>query len=116
MDERLKVALDSANFMITFNSQRELNKQTFKENCLYHEDGRRFTVNRELINFLSTLISRGLTEDVVVLDDMEIPYMISNLTVFLDRIFDIYVESTNQYYNEHLKLMSKRSVDKIIEA
>jgi len=116
MDERLKVALDSANFMITFNSQRELNKQTFKENCLYHESGRRFTVNRELINFLSTLIARGLTEDVVVLDDMEVPYMISDLILFLDKIFNIYVESTNQYYSEHMQLMSKRSIDKIIEA
>jgi hypothetical protein len=115
MDERLKAALDSANFMITFNNQRELIKQTFKENCLYHENGRRFTVNRELINFLSTLISRGVEEDVVILDDMEIPYMVSDLNEFLDKIFDIYVESTNQYYHDYTDIVSKRSVDKIVE-
>lgn len=114
MDERLKAALDSANFMITFNNQRELIKQTFKENCLYHEGGRRFTINRELINFLSALQSRGLTEDVVVLDDMEIPYMVSNLEKFLDTIFDIYMESSNQYYLDITNLMKTRSTNKII--
>ena len=52
MDDRLKKALDVANLMVTFNSQRDLIKQEFKENCLYHENGHRFTVSRELINFL----------------------------------------------------------------
>ena len=115
MDERLKTALESANFMVTFNNQKEIIKQTFKENCLHHENGRRFTINRELINFLSTLSSKGYTEDVVVLDDMEIPYMITNVDEFLEKIFDIYIESTNQYYKEHTDLIAKRSVTKIIE-
>ena len=37
MDDRLKTALESANFMVTFNNQKEVIKQTFKENCLHHE-------------------------------------------------------------------------------
>jgi hypothetical protein len=114
MDLRLKTALDSANFMLTFNNQRETIKQAFRERCLYHENGRRFTVNRELINFLSTLIARELTEDVVILDDMEVPYMISDVTVFLEKIFDIYTESTNRYYQSYSKLLASRSIDKII--
>jgi hypothetical protein len=114
MDERLKVALDSANFMITFNNQRELIKQTFKENCLYHEGGRRFTINKEFINFLSTLQTRGFVEDVVILDDMEIPFMVSNLEKFLDTVFDIYMESANQYYKDISDLTKKRSTNKII--
>jgi len=114
MDERLKAALDSANFMITFSNQRELIKQTFKENCLYHEGGRRFTINRELINFLSTLRSRGLIEDVVIMDDMEMPYMIKDVEKFLDKIFDIYMESSNQYYVSNTELMKNRSTNKIV--
>jgi hypothetical protein len=114
MDDRLKKALDSANFMITFANQKELIKQTFKENCLYHENGRRFTINRELINFLSTLISKGFTEDVVILDDMELPYMVKDLETFLDNIFYIYAESSNRYYYEYTNLVSSRTVEKII--
>ena len=114
MDERLKAALESANFMITFNNQKELIKQTYKENCLHHENGHRFTVNKELLNFLSSLISRGYTEDIVVLDDAETPYMISDVQTFLDKIFDIYFTSTNQYYNEFLRLKLSRSVSKIV--
>ena len=30
MDDRLKTALESANFMVTFNNQKEVIKQTFK--------------------------------------------------------------------------------------
>jgi hypothetical protein len=114
MDERLKSALESANMMVTFNNQAHLLKQEYKENCLYHQDGRRFTINRELINFLSTLVQRGLTEDVVVMDDSETPYMISDVNEFLDKLFDIYAESSNSYYHKYTQLKSSRSMTKIL--
>lgn len=115
MDERLQKALNSANFMITFNNQKELIRQTFKENCLYHENGHRFTVNRELINFLSTVLSKGVTEEFVILDDMEIPYMILDVDQFLDKIFNIYIESSNSYLRDYSKLKSSRSLTKMVE-
>jgi hypothetical protein len=114
MDERLKTALDSANMMVTFNNQTHLLKQEYKEKCLYHQDGRRFTVNRELINFLTSLIYRGLTEDVVILDDNEIPYMIVDINIFLDKIFDMYFENSNDYYHKYTKLKNSRSMTKIL--
>jgi len=114
MDERLKLALESANMMVTFNNQSHLLKQEYKESCLYHKDGRRFTVNRELINFLSTLIQRSLTEDIVIMDDSETPYMISDVADFLEKIFDIYVESSNDYYHKYTQLKNSRSMTKIL--
>ena len=114
MDDRLKKALDIANQMVTFSNQRELIKQEFKEDCLYHTEGHRFTVNREIINFLSTLVALDRTEDVVILDDFENPYMISDVKIFLDNIFNLYIESTNKYYHRHIELKSKRSITKII--
>jgi len=115
MDDRLKKALDVANLMVTFGTQRDLLKQEFKENCLYHESGHRFTVNRELINFLSTLVTLGHSEDIVILDDFENPFMISDVKLFLDNIFSIYVEATNSYYHQYIEIKSKRSIAKIMD-
>jgi hypothetical protein len=114
MDDRLKKALDIANLMVTFSTQRDLLKQEFKENCLYHENGHRFTVNRELINFLSTLVTLGHLEDIIILDDFENPFMISDVKAFLDKIFNLYVESTNEYYYKYVDLKKKRSIAKVM--
>lgn len=115
MDDRLKKALDVANLMVTFGTQRDLLKQEFKEDCLFHDAGHRFTVNRELINFLSTLLTLGHTEDVVILDDFENPYMITDVKEFLDKIFTLYIEATNKYYHKYIDLKSKRSIAKVID-
>lgn len=115
MDDRLKKALDVANLMVTFGTQRDLIKQEFKEDCLYHEDGHRFTINRELINFLSTLVTLGHLEDIVILDDFENPYMIPDTKAFLDKIFNLYIEGSNKYYHRYVELKSKRSIAKVME-
>lgn len=115
MDDRLKKALEVANLMVTFGNQRDLLKQEFKEDCLHHDAGHRFTVNRELINFLHTLQSLGHEEDIVILDDFENPYMISDVKEFLDKIFSLYIEATNNYYHKYIELKSKRSIAKVID-
>lgn len=115
MDERLKKALDVANLMVTFNTQKDLLKQEFKEDCLYHDSGHRFTVNRELINFLSTLDRLGHNEDIVILDDFENPYMITDVKEFLEKIFSLYIEATNKYYHKFIDLKSKRSISRVMD-
>lgn len=115
MDERLKNALKVANYMTTFNTQREIIKQEYIDACTYHEGGRRFTINRELINFLSTLVSMEHTQDVVILDDFENPFLVENVLEFRNKIFDIYIESSNKYYHDFTKLKSSRSMEKILD-
>lgn len=114
MDDRLKNALDVANLMVIFNNQRELLKEEYKEGCLYHENGHRFTVDRELINFLTSLTQLGHTEDIVILDDFENPYMINDVTIFHEKIFNIYIETTNRYYHRYILLKKDRSISKMI--
>lgn len=114
MDERLEKALDVANLMTTYNNQRELLKEKFKEDCLYHKDGHRFFVDRTLINFLSTLLNLGHTSDVIILDDFENPYMIEDVQQMLDEIISVYFESTNDYYSKSIQLKKNRSISKII--
>lgn len=115
MDEKLKKALDVANLMVVYNVQRDLIKQEFYEGCLYHENGHRFTITRELINFLSTLVSMQYVEDVVILDDFENPFMIADVKEFLNNIFTIYIESANAYYHKFVDLKSKRNISKIMD-
>jgi len=110
MDDRLKSALDVANRMVTFNTQKELMRQEYKESCLYHENGHQFTINRELINFLTSLIQMEHTEDVVIIDDFKNPYMISDVEEFRSNIFNIYVEKSNDYYHKFINLKKNRSV------
>jgi hypothetical protein len=110
MDDRLKSALDVANRMVTFNTQKELIKQEYKESCLYHENGHQFTINKELINFLTSLIQMGYTEDVVIIDDFENPYMIPLVEDFRLNVFNIYTEKSNEYYHKYIELKKNRSV------
>jgi hypothetical protein len=110
MDDRLKSALDVANRMVTFNTQKELIKQEYKENCLYYENGHQFTVNREIINFLTSLIQMEQIEDIVIMDDFENPYMISDVEKFRSNISSIYFESSNLYHHKFIELKKNRSV------
>lgn len=110
MDDRLKSALDVANRMVTFNTQKELIKQEYKEGCLYHENGHQFTVSRDLINFLTSLVQMGHDEDIVIIDDFENPYMITDVEEFRSNIFTIYAEKSNEYYHRYIELKKNRSV------
>lgn len=115
MDDRLRDALKAANYMTAFNTQRQIIKQEYVDSCTYHRDGHRFSINKELINFLSTLISMNHCQDIVILDDFENPFMIVDVVEFRNTIFNIYVESSNRYYHEYIKLRSSRSLEKILD-
>ena len=60
------------------------------------------------------MLDLGFEEDVVILDDMETPYMIKNVKEFLDKIFSIYMEGSNSYYQNFSNLLKKRTVEKLI--
>jgi hypothetical protein len=92
------------------NTQKELMRQEYRESCLYHENGHQFTINRELINFLTSLIQMGHTENIVVIDDFENPYMIIDAEEFRSNIFNIYAEKSNEYYHKYVELKKNRSV------
>jgi len=112
MDERLEKAISVANLMVTFNNQRKLLKQEYKEQLLFHVNGYRFTINLNLINFIAFLTSRSISETVLI-DDNENPCLISDLNSFLDEIMDQYFQANNDYYSKYLELKNKRSVTKL---
>lgn len=115
MDERLKSALDVSKSLITFNTQKRLIKQKYLEDTVYHIDGYSFNIDRELINFLNTLVQLEALTEIVILDNFDNPYMITDVKSFRDKIIEIYFEKTNQYYHDYINLKKNRSISKMVD-
>ena len=92
MDDRLKSALDFSNYMVTLNNQKRIAKEQFLESCVHYLNGGKFSINRELITFCSTLISSN-QESTVLIDDNDMPIEVQDLQTFLDDILDIYFKA-----------------------
>lgn len=115
MDERLEKALEFSNYMVTLNNQKRILKEKFRENIVHYHNGGQFTVTQDLITFVNMLVDRGVSEDIVLVDDNETPILISDADSFLSDILDRYFSVTNQYYTAYKRLLSKRSVKKLVD-
>ena len=114
MDERIEKAFQTANFMATLSNLRKTALEEYQQNLIYYFQGSSFTVNRELIVFLHTLIQLG-KEESIVLDDNFIPLNIVNLKEFLDNILEIYAQATNVYLSKYGDIKSKRKVEDLVK-
>ena len=114
MDERLEKAFQTANFMATLSNLRRVAFEEFRQNLIFYYQGSSFTVTRELICFVKTLIDQGI-EDSIILDDNNIPSKIQNLSAFLLEIQNTYNKATNEYSARYGEIKSKRSVEGIID-
>lgn len=115
MDERLQKALEFSNYMVTLNNQKRMLKEKFKEDTVYYFNGGQFTLTKDLITFVSMLVERDNTEDIVLIDDNETPILVSDLEDFLTDIIDVYFSAANYYHASYKDLMKKRSVNKLID-
>lgn len=113
MDERLEKAIQTANYMATLNTQKKLAYEEYSQSLIYYHNGASFTANRELINFVKTLIDLGYTE-LVLLDDNNIPMEISDAKEFLNLLLGVYVKSTADYFNTYNALKKKRKVEDLV--
>jgi hypothetical protein len=111
MDERLEKALDFANFMVTLNNQKRSLREKYYTDCVYYHNGGTFTITKELITFIKTLVDLGNTENIVVVDDNDLPVRIENINRLLDDVIDQYFIASNSYYNEYQLLKKNRSVE-----
>lgn len=114
MDDTLKKAFDIANYMATLSSQKHILKEEFKQNLIHYHGGGTFTVSKELINFVKTLIELNNLDDVVLIDDNDQPINIENLKDFFDNILTIYQQSLSEYYVKFQKLKTNRTVEGLV--
>jgi len=115
MDERLSKALEFANYSVTINNQKRILKEKFFEDLVYFIQGSQFTITKELINFVSFLVEKGYTQDIVLVDDNDLPTSIKDLEDFQDNILDQYFQASNTYHEKYLELSKKRSVEKLVD-
>ena len=114
MDERLEKALEFANFMVTLNNQKRSLKEKYRNDCVFYQSGGTFTITKELITFIKTLVDLDNINDIVVIDDNELPIRISDLKQFLEDIVNQYFIASNSYYNDYQILKKNRSVEALV--
>lgn len=114
MDERLEKALDFSNYMLTLKNQKRLLAEKYQEELIHFYKGSQFTLTRELITFVSAMVSAD-QDEVVITDDNNIPCIIENLEEFYGEIINKYTVASNDYYTAYLKLKSSRRVEKLVD-
>ena len=114
MDERLEQALAFANYRQTLNNQLQKLKIRSEGMLLFAKNGGSFKINRELICFLDYLKNNGMTE-ATLLDDNNIPILITDIVEFLKEITCRYFEVTSDYLNEYQTIRKSRNVKSILD-
>ncbi len=115
MDPIVQKAFDVANYMTTLSNQKQILKEEFSQNLIHYQNGGTFTVTRELINFVKTLIDLGYEEDSVLVDDNHTPISIENLKSFLEVLLEIYQSSISEYYTKYSQLKNSRTVEALVK-
>lgn len=114
MDERIEKAFQTANYMASLGNLRKVALEELNQSLIYYSQGSSFTITRELITFINTLISVG-QQEAIVLDDNNIPCDIKNLAEFFTKILSIYSEATNNYLVKYAEIKTKRRVEGLLE-
>lgn len=113
MDERLEKALEFSNYMVTLNNQRRIVREQFLENCVHYLNGGKFSVNRDLITFCQTLVTREQASAVLI-DDNDTPIEVDDIDKFLDDILDIYFTTTYEYFDKFNQIKKNRTVEGLV--
>lgn len=115
MSERLTKALEFANYRLTLNNQLTSLRSKMQTKLIHSINGGTFSITRDLITFVESLINKGYDENVVLIDNFENPVMIEDMNDFLDNIISKYFEVTNDYHTEFVKLRQARKVHKLLD-
>ena len=113
MDERLEKALDFSNYMLTLSNQKRLLAEKYQEDLLYFYNGSQFTITRELITFVSTMVNAE-QDEIVIIDDNNLPCLVEDTSTFYNELVDKYTMASNDYHSEYLKLKKSRTVEKLV--
>lgn len=115
MDDKLKSALDFAQFRQAFAIQHKTLKEKNQAKLTYGYNSGIFKIDRELICFIQMLIDKGRSSSVILLDINDNPIIIEDLAAFQVEVLDRYFTATNEYFEEYQKIKKSRSVEKLVD-
>ena len=113
MDEKLEKALAFSNYMVTLHNQTKIFQEQFAQNSIYYTNGSQFTVSKELISFCDVMI-RNNQDELILVDDNNIPIYIEDLKSFFKDILDVYFRATNKYLTEYSQIKKQRTVENLV--
>lgn len=116
MSTKLSKALEFANRRTTLNNQNAALKAKTQSLLSYSTNGGTFTINRELISYVSSYLANDKdAKNVVFLDIYDNPILIKDLKEFSEEITSRYHEVINDYYAEYQKLRKVRKVQEVLD-
>lgn len=111
MEPQVEKAFEIANFMTTLASQKRILKEDYEQTLLCYHNGGTFKATRELIAFISSL----KTDHFVVVDENQIPIMITNIPEFLDKVLAQHTEANNSYFSQYQRLIKSKKIESLVE-
>jgi hypothetical protein len=110
MDNKLKSALEYADYHKSLTVQRLFLKEKLDADLTFGFNGGIFKINHELINFVNFLISNDKIESVPILDSNKNPVIVADLTDFRNTILDRYFSATLEYIDRVENLKKARTI------
>lgn len=115
MEERLKKAMEHANYAATLSVARKNLDLRYRSDLLFSVNGGTFTVTPQLMCFVDLVQRQNDSDSAVFVDDKGIPIRIDDLKQFADDISQVYYRASNSYHFEFEKLRKARNVKTIVE-
>lgn len=115
MDEQIKRAFEAADFMSVLSSQKNILKEEFSQSLCYYHNGGSFTLSKELITFVKLLLDANQLDNVVLIDNNNIPINVVNLKDFFDEILSLHIQAINLYYTQYNLLIKNRKVESLVD-
>lgn len=109
MDDRIKKAIEFANYRTSLFNLKENLKLKVETMLTYAVNGGVFKAAPELITFIKLIIDTN-NQNVVVIDINGNPIEITDIPVFYEELLDRYFQATNFYNIEYTKLKKARSI------
>jgi hypothetical protein len=115
LDPILEKALETANLMTTLANQKRALKEEYEQSLFYFYKGGTFKATRETISFVQSLINMGYIENIIVVDDNNLPINIENLKIFLENLLDLYTQAANTYFTKYEAVKKSRNITSILD-
>lgn len=110
MDQRLKTALEYADYVTTFKNQKRVLQETYNKDCTVYYCGGQFKATRE---FITSVLA--VKCDIFV-DNNLTPIEVLDKEDFYNVLDKAFTDATEKYHNEYQKIVkSQRTVQGIID-